>query len=85
MNKQEFHPLFLENFTQEELDDLAENCFCVGYICIVIITDKYFFELSADLGSELDIYYEENEWDCVNEVVSDTLSKDEFMRLYQQS
>ena len=85
VDKQEFHPLFLENFTQDELDDLAENYFCIGYDCIVIITDKYFFELSADVGAELDIYYEETERDSVSEIVGGTLTKEEFMQLYQQS
>jgi len=51
--KELFHPKFFEVFNENELKEIYEKSCCGGYSCYVIFNEKYFFELSANLGDEL--------------------------------
>jgi len=71
---------FLNVFSKEELKDIMDNATSISADCIVIVTENNFFELSADIGDELDIYCDEH-----NNSSARKLSKDEFMKLYKSS
>ena len=59
MNKADIDGKFYEYFTEEELEKVLRMASVWGHSCIVISTEKYFFELSADLGEGIEIYYDE--------------------------
>jgi len=64
---------FLELFTQEELKEIIEAASIYSKECIVIFTQKYFFELSADMGSNLELYYDHNYKNGVGGLLRDRL------------
>jgi len=68
---------FLEFFTQKELEEILEAASVYSKECIVIFTQKYFFELSADMGSKLELYYDHN----YKNGVGGLLTKEEFLSL----
>ena len=76
----DFHQKFLDAFTLEELEDISNHATAIGPDCIVVTTEENFFELSADIGEELDIY-------CNNNTTYEgrKLTKVEFMELYKSS
>jgi len=78
--KPKFNQKFYDTFTKDELDIVLSYSFLVGYDCIVINTELYFFELSADVKDILDIYY-----DCTKSDANGILTKDEFLKLLQSS
>ena len=71
---------FLNVFSKDELKDIMDNATSISADCIVIATENNFFELSADMGDELDIYCDEH-----NNSSARKLLKDEFMMLYKSS
>lgn len=71
---------FLNVFSKEELKDIMDNATSISADCIVIATENNFFELSADMGVELDIYCDEH-----NNSSARKISKNEFMKLYKSS
>ena len=75
-----FHPYFLDVFTVKELEDIIKYATVVTKKCIVIATEDYFFELSADIGNKLDIYCDRNKNGTQQKV-----TKDEFIKLYKIS
>jgi len=76
----EFHQRFLDTFTIDELNDIVDNSTAVTENSIVIFTEDNFFELSADIGDNLDIYCNNNKNNTNMQ-----LTKDEFMQLYKKS
>jgi hypothetical protein len=74
--KEIFHPKFFEVFNEDELKEIYEKSCCGGYSCYVIFNEKYFFELSADLGDELEIYCDE----CESNENGEILDKEEFFK-----
>ena len=76
----EFHQMFLDTFTKEEFKDIIRNAMVTTENVIIISTEKNFFELSANMGSELNIYCDSN-----NDDTKMQLTKDEFMKLYKDS
>jgi len=74
--KELFHPKFFEVFNEDELKEIYEKACCGGYECYVIFNEKYFFELSADIGEKLDIYCDE----CENYENGEILDRDEFLK-----
>jgi len=79
-HKIDFHQRFLDAFTTKQLEDIVNYATVVGDTCIVIVTEDYFFELSADIGDSLDIYCESNK---TNKSIP--LTKEEFLKLYKSS
>jgi hypothetical protein len=79
-HKIDFHQRFLDAFTTKQLEDIVNYATFVGKNCIVIVTEDYFFELSADIGDRLDIYCESNK-----DNKSIPLTKEEFLELYRSS
>jgi len=77
---QTLNPKFYQVFSQEELDTISQNATALSHDVIVIATDEYFFELSADVGEELEIYC-----DNYSDNTARTLNKEEFLKLYQSS
>lgn len=71
---------FLKVFSEDELEDIMDNATSISADCIVIATENNYFELSADVGDELDIYCDEH-----NNSSARKLLKDEFMKLYKNS
>jgi len=75
--KELFHPRFFEIFNEDELREIDEKSCVCSYECYVIFNEKYFFELSADIGDELEIYCDEPLADYEN---GEVLDKDEFFK-----
>lgn len=78
--KPEFHQRFLDTFSIDELNDIIDNATVVTQNSIIISTEDNFFELSAGVGSGLNIYCDSNENDTNSQ-----LTKEEFMKLYKNS
>ena len=73
-----FNQKFLDIFSTDELEDIIDNAISFNANCIIIATETHFFELSADMGNELDIYCDGHSNDTAKK-----LRKDEFMKLYK--
>ncbi|MDQ7060406.1 MAG: hypothetical protein Q9M43_04500 [Sulfurimonas sp.] len=76
----EFNPKFLKLFNEIELRDIVKSASAYGNDCLVVTTEDYFFELSADIGNEVEIYCENN-----TSFEANKLSKEEFLHLYKTS
>ena len=74
--KELFHPKFFEVFNEDELKEIYDRAFCGTEECYVIFNQKYFFELSADIGDELEIYCDE----CATYDKGEVIDKDEFLK-----
>ena len=74
------HSKFLKVFNRDELNDIIDNATVVTESCIIISTEDNFFELSAYLDGNLDVYCNDNK-----DGTSKQLTKDEFMKLYKNS
>jgi len=74
--KELFHPKFFEVFNEDELKEIYERAFCGTEECYVIFNQKYFFELSADIDDELEIYCDE----CETYDKGEVIDKDEFLK-----
>jgi hypothetical protein len=57
--KKIYHPNFFELFDIKELEELYAKSSLCTYECCVIYNEKYFFELSADMGKDIEIYCDE--------------------------
>ena len=68
---------FLNFFTNEEMIKIENNAMVISDDCIIITTDKYFFELS--IGKSLEIF-------CINEIdkSEDTITKEQFVKLFDK-
>ncbi len=69
---------FLNFFTTEEMVEIVENSIVISDYTIIIMTNKYFFELSV--GNKLDIYCREDEGGNEKQ-----LQKDEFLHLLKNN
>lgn len=67
---QKFHNLF----SKEEMKKILDIVTLYNDDIIVIHTDKYFFELSADLSDKVEIYFDNQTTE------GRILSKDEFLK-----
>jgi len=74
----EFHPAFFKNFTQNELEVLLQNAISYSKTSIVIVDDKYTFELEVR-DNQLNISCDDN--DSVDGEIQ-KLSYERFMELY---
>ncbi|SFP84773.1 hypothetical protein [Hydrogenimonas thermophila] len=74
--KELFHPKFFEVFNEDELKEIYERSFCGTEECYVIFNQKYFFELSADIDDELEIYCDE----CTTYNKGEVIDKYEFLK-----
>ena len=79
-DKIKFHKIFLDIFTEKELEDIVEDSIIATSACIIISTDDNYFELSADTENKLDIYCNSNKNGTEKQ-----LTKEEFMILYKKS
>ena len=79
-NEKVVNPKFLKVFSKDELKDIMDNATSISADCIVIATENNLFELSADMGDELDIHCDEH-----NNSSARKISKGEFMKLYKSS
>ncbi len=68
---------FFGMFTADELNTIIRRAIAFGRYCIVINTEKYFCELSADMGEKLELYIEINN-------KSKNLSKEQFLKLLKE-
>ena len=68
---------FLNFFTTEEMIEIENNAMVISDNCIIITTDKYFFELSVD--KSLEIF-------CMNEIDNseDIITKEQFIKLFAE-
>ena len=68
---------FLNFFTQEEMIEIENNAMVISDNCIIITTDKYFFELSVN--KFLEIF-------CMNEIDNseDIITKEQFIKLFTE-
>lgn len=75
-----FNEKFYELFTAEELEEIVEHAMALSESVIIIATNLHFFELSADMSDELEIYCDEH----VNGSGL-KLTKEAFLKLYKSS
>jgi hypothetical protein len=75
-----FNQKFLDIFTKKEFNEIVANTSLLAEDCIILLTEAYFFELSADIGETLKIYCIDNETD-----VGKLLTKEQFLTLYKKS
>lgn len=69
---------FVELFKKKELEEIVEAASVYSKECIVIFTQKYFFELRADnKDKNLELYYDHN----YKNGVGGLLTKEEFLNL----
>lgn len=54
---------FFEFFSEEELQEIERMAWIFEGSCILINTEKYFFELSADMGDGVELYFANNSCD----------------------
>ena len=71
---------FLEFFNEDELQEIERMAWIFEGSCILINTEKYLFELSADMGEGVEIYYDNN---SSNE--SEIIDKKLFFELLRES
>lgn len=69
---------FRDIFTQKELQEIVKYASTYSEECIVIMNEKYFFELSADMSDDVEIYCDEHE-----NSTGRLISKQEFMEIYR--
>jgi len=68
---------FLNYFTNEEMIKRENNAMVISDNCIIITTNKYFFELSV--GKSLEIF-------CMNEIDKSEkdITKEQFIKLFKE-
>jgi predicted permease len=69
---------FLNFLTNEEMKEIENNAMVISDNCIIITTDKYFFELSVD--KSLEIF-------CMNEIdkSENDITKEQFIKFFKES
>lgn len=80
MKKIQLNSKFIKLFDKAQLKDIVKHASLLSQDCIVIATNTYFFELSADRGNEIEIYCDE-----YSNITGRKLSKDNFMCMYKCS
>jgi hypothetical protein len=75
--KKRLNHKFYDTFNKDELQEVIDKASFVSSNAIVISAGNYFFELSADVDGELEIYYEYD--DDNSKRKSGFFSKEEFL------